>query len=490
MKAYHVVGIVVLFLVVDLSFLQGCDHHEEIHEANYDDKTVIESHAVHRRNRRDQNTVRDLYDDNYSTINFESYSAYISNITILPSKINWDEDDSPFRIGAYEWTSLREYKLNHGRCAMRDQTDIEKQESDRIVLEWEEKQQQSHDDRSGGLRRSLQTTTIINVPVYWWCITSGSSGSCSTTAIDTQITVLNAAYRPAGISFSLVSSQSVNRPEYYNCAVGSTTQTQFKNEFRRGGAESLNIYTCNTAGGVLGWSTFPYSGSGTDKDDGVVLRTGTLPGGTDSPYNLGATAVHEIGHWFGLSHTFQGGCTSPGDSISDTAPEARPAYGCRIGRDTCSGGGTDPVTNFMDYSDDSCLTGFSTRQNQRMVALWNQYRAPVASAPAPAPSASSTRIVRVVVSHDNYPEDTGWTLTTGSTTTLSQQAGSIKTQAQVVTRTATLSPGQYTFQITDSFGDGLCCTYGSGSYAVTVGGIQVASGSRFSYSEATSFTVA
>jgi hypothetical protein len=60
-------------------------------------------------------------------------------------------------------------------------------------------------------------------------------------------------------------------------------------------------------------------------------------------YDQGDTLVHEVGHFFGLFHVFQGGCLDPGDGIDDTPAQSRPTYGsctANSNKDSCFGGGT------------------------------------------------------------------------------------------------------------------------------------------------------
>jgi hypothetical protein len=241
------------------------------------------------------------------------------------------------------------------------------------------------------LTNAPQTTyyqpASIYIPVFVHVINKGpgeANGDISDAKIKEQINTLSWAFmgQQGGdwtpFIFTLYGIDRTTNASWYTMYKGSAAEAQAKAALHRGGAGMLNLYLASPLNNSLGWATPPTDIYTSPQMDGVVIANYTLPGGTGAPYNLGDNAVHEVGHWLGLFHTFEGGCgkndTQSGDRVADTPAEKSPAYGCPAKRDSCNSAGNDPIYSFMDYTDDSCASEFTMGQIDRMVFYWTTYR--------------------------------------------------------------------------------------------------------------------
>jgi len=195
-----------------------------------------------------------------------------------------------------------------------------------------------------------------------------------------QMEVMNEDYKATGISFKLRNITRINSPQWFSrVAPGSPEEQKMKRTFRYGDASALNIWSVGfeegDGAGLLGYAKFPSDYEKEPEDDGVVVLHTTLPGVGPPPYNEGRTLTHEVGHWGGLYHTFESGCSGKGDFIDDTPPQREANYGCpKAGESSCVEGKQDPINNFMNYSDDKCLNQFTDGQRTRLRTQLRTFR--------------------------------------------------------------------------------------------------------------------
>ena len=253
-------------------------------------------------------------------------------------------------------------------------------------------------------RPHLQTRGIITIPVVIHIVyrTSNPEENITEAQVLSQLAVLNKDYRR--LNPDRLKTPSVFKPFAADCGIefqlakrdekGNATNGIMRYPSNRttpwgkdddvkmplkGGVEAwntskyLNIWVCTIGNGVLGYSTMP--GATTPIFDGVVIdpRYFGTTGTVISPFDLGRTTTHEVGHWLNLLHLWADADCGD-DRVSDTPTQFGPNYTCPTLPHLSCGNTTngDMFMNYMDYTDDACMNMFSQGQKTRIESLFSK----------------------------------------------------------------------------------------------------------------------
>ena len=254
---------------------------------------------------------------------------------------------------------------------------------------------------------AAQLRAQIVIPVVVHVVYQQEYQNISQEQIESQIAVLNDDYRaknanigivPAffqslvadvGIEFCLATidpegapSSGVTRAQTLQDDIGLSTDVHYA---LQGGTNAwdperyLNIWVADMGENIVGRGSFP--GTTPPSEDGVVIdpryfgTTGLAA--VSAPYHLGRTAVHEIGHYFNLSHPWGSGTPScdGDDGVADTPVSSKNFLNECPNTPQASCGTLDMYTNYMYYTDDACLAQFTPGQKLRILAALNGPRA-------------------------------------------------------------------------------------------------------------------
>ena len=219
----------------------------------------------------------------------------------------------------------------------------------------------------------------LTIDTYFHVITSTDSTEFDDVSFEAQIDNLNDAYAPANISFNLV---TINRMQNDTWARDHDPGIM-EYTTRQGNVSTLNIYfqeRLKDASSVHGYCTLWTLGLLPRKTGIVQYWPDACHVRIDELFDGGgeSTTVHEVGHWLGLLHVFQGSTCNPddyGDYIVDTPPQITGSQTCGFSVDPCSGEVDFAMGhNFMDYSPTACRIRFTPGQYRRMRHYFEKYR--------------------------------------------------------------------------------------------------------------------
>jgi hypothetical protein len=284
--------------------------------------------------------------------------------------------------------------LSAQQCASFEYRERELEASPALKIKTEQLEEFIRQQSSVVTRRRGGGEDIIIIPVVVHNLFHNTSEIVSDQQVYSQIDVLNKCFRRQN-------ADTVNTPSYFK-SVAADCEIEFKlattDPFKKGttgiirkytpverwsanddmkftakGGDDawdtksyLNIWVCNL-NRTLGYASFP---GGPDDKDGVVINLSAF--GYANNNQMGKTAVHEIGHWLGLRHTW-GDAYCGDDWVDDTPKQANFTSGCPSGiRVSCS---NDPYgdmyMNYMDLTSDECTNLFTEGQKARMRAQFS-----------------------------------------------------------------------------------------------------------------------
>lgn len=304
-------------------------------------------------------------------------------------------------------------------------------------LAWQEayyqQARQEFMDLSGAKRKIVADTLFYEVPVVFHVLYNKTAENINVSYINSQLNELNLAFRKltadtqrirsffrplavdVRIQFVMATTDPSGNPTTgvtrnyttvttfaQNMYGGYTTSMKYSGS---GGVNAwnptryLNIWICNMewpgyVGIVYGFATPPTGApnwtqfanatkDSTDMESGVVLHYKIV--GKNNPlapakYNEGKSAVHEVGHYFGLRHIWGDGSFSNGCSVDDgifDTPNARAANASCTGQNSCIDAVNDQpdmTENYMDYALDGCAAMFTREQVHMMRYVLNNFR--------------------------------------------------------------------------------------------------------------------
>ena len=351
---------------------------------------------------------------------------------------------------------------------------------------------------------NMDDRALVTIPVVFHVVYANTTQNISDAKINAQIAQLNA-------DFARLNSDAGNTPSAF-AALGANTEVQFclaqrdpsgnattgiirkstivssfsdNDNVKRnanGGDDAwaassyLNIWSCNLGSSLLGYAQFP---GGAASTDGVVLLYSSIGSittpGTASPYNLGRTATHEVGHYLNLRHIW-GDANCGSDLVSDTPTQQTDNGGCpSYPHVTCSNGSNgDMFMNYMDYTDDACMNLFTLGQKSRMQALFGTggSRVGLTTSLGCTPPSGGSCAVPSSVSAGSVTTSSAtisWSSVSGATSySLQYKLGSASTWTTLTTTSTSYSLSGLTSATSYNAQVGAVCSSGSSPYSTAI----------------------